>query len=386
MKILWIAQKDLSQDLDSATWIEMAKALNKRDHQIMLITLLKSSQEFRNSCSKIIIKELSVVNRFPFVALTFHLQVIFICLFWLFSTKPDAVITHPITSIFLLPSVVMAKIFRLNTKFILDIRTLPISSLGVTGNIKKALNSISIQIGKMCFDGITVITPTLKRLISERFCIDQKKIGIWMSGVDPHQFCPKQISIKRVQKLKNSFVVMYHGVLVKNRGLFELIEAMSLVQERNLNILLFIMGKGTAYNELIDLVHQLKLEQTVIFHEPVSHQEIPVYIAQTDVGILPLPDIWCWRVSSPLKLFEYLAMEKLVIVSAIEAHTFVLNNCPASIFLKSTMPVDIADGIIKAYYLQNHLSDLGKAGRKMVMKKFTWDHQATELESFIHKL
>ncbi|MFX0139878.1 MAG: glycosyltransferase, partial [Candidatus Hodarchaeota archaeon] len=185
---------------------------------------------------------------------------------------------------------------------------------------------------------------------------------------------------------KDSFTVMYHGVLAENRGLFETIKAMVYVNKIVPNINLFILGKGLVLDQMIELVDQLELKTCVYFHEAVSYDEIPDYISKADVGIVPLPDELCWQVSSPLKLLEYLAMAKPVIVSPIEAHISVLNNFPAAIFLNSTSPEDISDGIIKAYNIRNQLCKFGIEGRKFVTENFTWNLQASKLEKFITNL
>ncbi len=383
MKILWIAQRDLHHDLNTSTWVEMCKSLVQRGHQVMLIALSTSKERYPNFLPKFTIKEIRVINRFPMVAITFHLQIIIFSLYWLFSFKPDVIITHPITALFLFPAKVLTKLSRLNIKFVLDVRTLPVRLVSLNDRIKNTLNYFSIRAGKIYFNGFTVITPMLQRLIEDRFKVDPHQTGIWMSGVNTSLFQPKN---RKSDSESDAFTVMYHGVLAENRGLFETIKAMVYVNELFPDINLFILGKGLILDQMIELVDQLDLKPCVHFHEAVNYHEIPNYISKADVGIVPLPDELCWQVSSPLKLLEYLAMAKPVIVSSIDAHTSVFNNCPAAIFLNSTSPEDISDGIIKAYNIRTQLCKLGTAGRKFVNENFTWNLQATKLEQFITNL
>lgn len=383
MKILWIAQRDLHHDLNTSTWVEMCKSLVQRGHQVMLIALSTSKERYPNFLPNFTIREIRGINHFPMVAITFHLQIIIFSLYWLFSIRPDVIITHPITALFLFPAKILAKLSSLNIKFVLDVRTLPVRLVSLNDKIKNALNYFSISTGKIYFNGFTVITPTLQRLIEKQFHIDPLRIGIWMSGVNTSLFQPKN---KESDSDKDSFTVMYHGVLAENRGLFETIKAMVYVNKIVPNINLFILGKGLVLDQMIELVNQLELKTCVHFHEAVNYNEIPDYISKADVGIVPLPDELCWQVSSPLKLLEYLAMAKPVIVSPIEAHTSVLNNFPAAIFLNSTSPEDISDGIIRAYNIRNRLCKFGIEGRKFVTENFTWNLQASKLEKFITNL
>jgi len=386
MKILWIVQKNLVHDLDISTWIEMSKSLAKRNHQVILVALSTSKVKYRNSEPNLTIKEIRVVNRFPMVSITFHLQIFILSLFWLFTIQPEVIFTHPITLPFLLLTKLCSKLFKFNTKFILDIRTVPVRNKTASDKIKNKINHLSVLIAKKFFTGITVITSPLKRMISERFHIEPEQIGIWTSGVNIEIFNPKNNNDKMKRKNNEQYIIMYHGVVAQNRGLLETIKAMDYVNKAYPNIKLFILGKGLAYDYVVALVDQLNLRPFVLFHDKVNYNKIPDYISKADIGIIPLPEEPCWQVSSPLKLFEYLAMAKPVIVSPIEAHTSVLKDCRAAIFLKSTSPEDISEGIIKAYSNREHLYHSGLESRKYVSERFTWDHQAAKLEKFITNL
>lgn len=386
MKILWIAQRDLHKDLNISTWIEMSKSLVRRNNVVTLVSLSTSKQKYSQSCSGLTIKEIKVIDQFPLVAIIFHLQVLVKSLFWLFAVRPDVIMTHPITAIFLLPAMLISWIFKLKIKFILDIRTLPIRFENLNDFIKNNLVSFSIWIGKYFYHGITVITPSLMRMVYERFHLDRSKTGIWMSGVNVDFFDPGIEEIQPGEKTEREMIVMYHGALAENRGILETIEAMSDVKNRISDIKLFILGKGLGLKKMIELVERLDLQEFVQFHDPVAYEKIPDYIARADVGIIPLPDELCWQVSSPLKLFEYLAMAKPVILSPIEAHSSVMNGCPAAIFLKSTSPKDISDGILSAYASRTSCKQIGMKGREFILDRFTWDVQARNLESFIQKL
>ena len=386
MKFLWIAQRDLCNDLNVSTWIEMAKSLIKRNHEVTLIALATSNQKYRHSAPGLTIKQIKAINQFPLVAITFNLQVLFRSFFWVFRVRPDVVMTHPITAIFLLPIILVTRIFKSKVKFVLDVRTLPIRFINLNDTIKNNLVYLSIWLGKHFFHGTTVITPSLLRIINERFQLDQAKTGIWMSGVNIEVFNPEDSIAALQERSGQKIIVMYHGALAENRGLLETIAAMRDVTNRIQDVKLFILGKGLGRKKLGELVTQLDLNEFVEFHDPVPYHQIPDYIARADIGIIPLPDELCWQVSSPLKLFEYLAMAKPVILSPIEAHTSVLNGCPAAIFMKSTSPEAIAEAIITACSKRKEFAELGRIGREFVLDRFTWDVQAQNLEKFIQKI
>ena len=63
-----------------------------------------------------------------------------------------------------------------------------------------------------------------------------------------------------------------------------------------------------------------------LFTMQVDYEDVPKYISMSDVAIIPLPDMHYWRSQSPLKLLEYLAMTKTVIISDIPAHRAVIGD------------------------------------------------------------
>jgi hypothetical protein len=184
----------------------------------------------------------------------------------------------------------------------------------------------------------------------------------------------------------NSFIVMYHGILSETRGLQQTIEAVKALNVKYPDIVFFILGDGKARGELEALIDRLNLQKNVFIHSPVPYDDVPKYIASCDVGIVPLPDILWWRISSPLKLVEYLIMEKPVIMTDIEAHRRVVGDLPCGIIIKSHDPCEIAKGIEKAYHLKKEFKKMGKLARELIVNKHTWKKQAESLCDFLRTL
>jgi glycosyltransferase involved in cell wall biosynthesis len=58
----------------------------------------------------------------------------------------------------------------------------------------------------------------------------------------------------------------------------------------------------------------------------VSHDQVPKCLSQAHVGVLPFPDEVKFRVSSPIKLFEYMAAGLPIMATRILCHTEVIGN------------------------------------------------------------
>jgi glycosyltransferase involved in cell wall biosynthesis len=273
-------------------------------------------------------------------------------------------------------------------KFVLDIRSLAVDLLGNwKGKQRQKRFDTSVRIAFRYFDGLTMITEKMKKDLQEEAKNFEKKICVWSSGVDPKIFNPDNVGdIRRQLGLEDRFVIMYHGTLSPNRGLQQSIEAISLVRKSHPEILFFLLGKGPAEAELEEQVRNLRLEEHVIIHPPVSFEEVPKYIKSAQAGILPFPDLNWWNTSSPIKLFEYLSMGKPVIVTDIEAHRTVLGKLECGFFVPNHQPISIADGIKRIIEKVSGLSDLGKIARKTAIDNFTWEKQALTIKAYLEDL
>jgi glycosyltransferase involved in cell wall biosynthesis len=104
-----------------------------------------------------------------------------------------------------------------------------------------------------------------------------------------------------------------------------------------------------------------------------------------DVGIIPLPNIDWWRVSSPLKFIEYLAMGKPVIATRIPFHEANMQNNTCGVLIESNNPTVISDAIIYLYNNKKLLKDMGAKGRN-VASLYSWDRLAEKFELFLKSL
>ncbi len=386
MNILWLAQKDLIRDLDISTWIEMCRALGQNGHRVTLVTLSTSREKFNMELPGVTIKEIRAIDRFPLLALSFHIQLLWLCCFWLITISPDVMFCHPLTVPFLIPARLLAMVLRRRCKFVVDLRTVPVRNKSISEKIKNALSDAAVWFALRLFHGITVVSYPLRLIMARRYRISPDRIGVWMAGVNVDLFQPDHSIARRAIGQASQFVILYHGAIAHNRGLFETVSAMATVIEYVPHARLIIIGQGLAYARLAAWIDELNLGHCVQLRGKVNYQEIPEHIAKADIGIVPLPDEFCWQVSTPLKLFEYLAMGKPVLVSPIEAHFAVAKDHPAALFLQSTSPVDIAAGIIAAYHQRDQLSRHAMEHRARAAEQFSWSNRAKQLVDYLASL
>ena len=386
MRILWITQTDFNENLDIATWQEMALELKKLGNKVkLLIPSLKDKKSL--PLDNLDVSFLPYPRKKYLSSFTFQFSLFFYVLFKVIFKDYNYVILDHYCVLTTFPFNILSKLRIIKTKFVLDIRSIPVDMFGIQDKIHILRFKLSIYLCKYLFDGFTVITQPYRTKISEEYGIAEEKIGIWTSGVSLDHFTlPRTESIRKFLGLENKFVIMYHGGLSLSRGISEAIEAIELLKNEIPDLCLFLLGRGNAVEKLKELVITKKLESNVIIHEPVEYNRVPIFIDMCDVGILPLPDLLWWKMSSPLKLMEYLAMGKPVILTDIEAHQQIIKNEKCGIFIDSCKPEDIRDGILKAYAMRKDLKELGYSGRNLILKDFTWGKQAQRLDEYLKKI
>jgi glycosyltransferase involved in cell wall biosynthesis len=220
-------------------------------------------------------------------------------------------------------------------------------------------DALSVKLSAIFFDGIFFISPMMAQMYMSKFRIPRAKIGIWPPAVDEVFFAkPSKLKIEHLRKEldPNGLLVIYHGYLSKARGLTETARAFKLLKDASIRAKLILLGDGPIKDELLEYVSRNRLDDVIKLLAPVDYTVVPEYIAACDVGIIPLPDHEWFRYQCPIKLLEYLAMGKPVIVSNIPANTWVVSCAPVASFLEGTSSNDIAEGVKRFIASRNNLN------------------------------
>lgn len=363
---------------------EILRNLAGQGNSTVLIAI-RSKKSYKNKDLKINaipIRYVPVVSPIIFAIILF-----FFLPFYIMISKPDFIITEPHISIFGFASAFLLSKFQ-KTRFVLDIRSTPVEVTGFRGFLQTSIFNASVNIAKRFFDGITIITPLMKKQVCKRFHIDPKFVGVWSSGVSTSRFNPDNYvsdrkELRRKLGLSEKFVVFYHGSFSPSRGLIETIEAVSIVKRAYPNVVFFLLGAGSIQGTLEEWIQKNGVRDNVSIHNSVDYPEVAKYIAMCDIGIVPLPDLSYWRFQCPVKLLEYLAMKKPVIVTDIPAHRVIIGNEECAIYVPSAKPTEIAKAIKYAYENQENLKIRGASGRTIVNSKFTWKKVARDLENYL---
>ncbi len=373
MNIIFIRNAFISKAHYMSCEIQLVKALNALGHNAKLIGI-DDYNEFG--------KEL-ILLKSPFGKRRYFLLKLSIFLpFYSIIKKIDAIIVDPEIipgTIFLL---LLKKLFSI--KVILDVRSIPVEEK-LPWDYK-----LSCKIAQIFFDGATFITNGTKNYIEQLLNSRFNKSEIFPSAVNPltfSSFISNNISREIKEKVNNRMVFFYHGSISPNRGINLILDAINQIKIENPNILFVSLSGNNNY--IIEYCNSKNyhLENHLLLLDIVDHEKVPAYIQLADLCIIPLPKILWWEISSPLKLMEYLAMEKPIIISDIEAHRLVVpKDSGFAYYFNPDDPEDLGKILIKAIRELEKLKYYAYKGREMVLDKYSWDIQARVIENFISHL
>jgi glycosyltransferase involved in cell wall biosynthesis len=270
-----------------------------------------------------------------------------------------------------------------NSKVVLDIRSIPVDCTG----LRLFVNNICLKysLNSNILSGITVITESMYNYLKKRNLVNLRlPITFWSSGVNKSVFMPMHNNpSKYFEKSDKSLIIAYHGSLSQNRGILNLIKAVSLLKEEGFNnIKLLLVGSGKDEDYFKEEVLKIGINDYVKFTGLVPYNEVPKVISIADLAVIPFPKSELWEYQSPMKIFEYLAMGIPIIATDLQAHkhisdsiTLIPDNSPETIshYIKMFMKLDLISR---------------KNLEKIAIKdsnKYTWESQANILSEYLEK-
>lgn len=385
-KVVLLSFLYLDLRLDKTSRIEILSHLAELGYDVSLIAV-QSEQKYQSRNSDLHV--ISIPLRYvPVVSPVFFGLISFLFLpFYVIRKRPDFIIVEP--SFATLGFVWKPLLSRLlKFKVILDIRTTPVGVFGFRGYLRMLQFSISVRMAKLMFDGITIITRMMKEEVCNEYNIDTRSVSVRSDGAPLSRFsCEKHVvdgsKLREKLGLTDKFVVLYHGDLGIGRGFVETVNAIAISKKKHPNIVLFLLGSGSMVPILEKLIKEKGLENNVIIHGPVEYDDVAKYIAMSNLGIVPLPDVPDWRNQCPLKLLEYLCMKKTAIITDIPAHREIVGDKKCGIYVPSCDPAEIAKAIEFAYANKEKLGEWGELGRTIVVQKYSWSKSAEDLDKYL---
>lgn len=224
--------------------------------------------------------------------------------------------------------------------------------------LEKIYSCISIK--------ITCVSDYIKNYLIKKRGVEKRKIEIIPNGVNTELFNPEKYPHQF------NYTVGYLGSLYSIRGIFKILDAFEIVKREITEAFLLYIGDGRDRRKLEEEIKRKKLENSVHITGRIPYPEVPEYLSKIDIGFIGWDNVDVMKGSSPLKLFEYLAMEKPVVGGTGGQIEDVLNK-GCGIHLSELTPEKIAKEIIYLFGNPEKIKEMGEIGRKYVLENHSWD-------------
>ncbi len=179
--------------------------------------------------------------------------------------------------------------------------------------------------------------------------------------------------------------LVFVGILAEHKGVHTAIEALNwLSAEEREHVRLAILGKGHPhYQERLQrLVHQSQLSDCVSFYAPIPRSELPAFLGNFDV--LLLPSIW----SEPLAriMQEGLASGMVVIGSANGGTAETISHGENGLLFTPGDANDLAQQIRRLLDDLSLRRSLSENGKRTAVERFDIDRMVSEIECYLKEL
>ena len=168
--------------------------------------------------------------------------------------------------------------------------------------------------------------------------------------------------------------LLYIGRLHRDKGLYEAIEAMKMVQMHGVRAHFVIAGSGPEEQSLNHFVETLGLSDTVAFAGPVFGEAKLRLLCAADVFLLP-----SYREGMPYALLESMAAGAPVITTRVGGIPDVVADGKNGIFVPRRDAIAVARAIMQLAADRGALAKMSAACRRTIFETYSIARQAEEL-------
>ncbi|MGV3629572.1 MAG: glycosyltransferase [Bacteroidota bacterium] len=175
---------------------------------------------------------------------------------------------------------------------------------------------------------------------------------------------------------EKSFTVIYQGVLNKDRGLEELIEAFVHLSDMQL----WIVGGGDLEKELKQLAESLKLGEKVRFFGKVPFEQLPEITSRAHLGVsLEKGSNLNYQLATPNKVFDYISAYLPVLTSSLPEIKKIVQKHKIGLLTEEVKPEIIAG---KIQWMHDHPQEMQEfsLNAAKASKELCWEKQIPVLE------
>jgi glycosyltransferase involved in cell wall biosynthesis len=252
------------------------------------------------------------------------------------------------------------------------------------------INNLAHELERVVFmesDRLIVVSRYLMEF-AESLGVPRQRILMVPNGVDPSRFKPDDAGRQRIRvqlQLEGKTVIGFVGSIRPWHGLETLVEAFSRIYSENSDVHLLIVGDGQKRAELESQLQMSGLASRVTWTGYVPHSDVPTYISSMDIAVAPYVAQSNFYFS-PVKLFEYMAVEKAVVAGGIGQVNEIITHRDTGLLYEPGDVTQLKNSLQELIDNPDLRERLGKAAREWVIRNRTWDENARTILNTVEEI
>ncbi|MDD4857685.1 MAG: glycosyltransferase family 4 protein [Candidatus Krumholzibacteria bacterium] len=189
-------------------------------------------------------------------------------------------------------------------------------------------------------------------------------------------------------RYRGAFVVSYIGNFAPHRGLDTVIAALPLARQEIPNLRLVLVGDhNDGYRRRLErLVRDLHCGDIVEMTGWKSQDAIWSYIEASAVCLVPHARNPHTDTTIPNKIFQYMMRERPVIVSDCPPLARIASDTGGGLVFRWNDPAELARCIVELHQNEGKRLEMGAAGRRAVLQRYTWEKTSGPLVELYRRL
>jgi len=220
---------------------------------------------------------------------------------------------------------------------------------------------------------IVVVSPAFKDHLIQHWKVPAEKISVVENGVETDLFRPCTPAI--VPGTADRFVICYIGTMGLAHGLETLIGAAERLQQVFPPAMFLMIGEGAEKERIVELAANRGLTN-ICFLSQQPREQIPAYIAGSDICLVMLKKNELFKTVIPTKLLEYMACEKPVILAVDGQAREIVEEAGAGVFVEPDDGDALAVAIPTLSADPQERRRMGIAGRQYIVSRFSREQTA----------
>ncbi len=223
-----------------------------------------------------------------------------------------------------------------------------------------------------------VVSTAMKKYLLQKTGASGDSIVVAANAVNPNHI---QTESARIAEIRSEFnleisqkVIGFVGSIFPYHGVDTMIESFASIAKEYPNARMLIVGDGEILPALKNRVAELQLSNAIFFTGNVPHAEVYNYLSVMDITIMARSN---WY-GSPVKIFEYGAMQKAIIAPNVVPVTDVMTHMEHGLLIENSR-VELTEAMRFMLKEKNESLRMAENFHRKVLTAHTWQQVAAHI-------